>query len=80
LEVAGANRHDKKVVEATLESFPVERPEPTPEKPQGMRLDKGYDYDDTRVLVRELGFTEHVRARGEEAKELKREAGEKARR
>ena len=80
LAVEGANRHDKKLVEATLESIPVDRPEPTAERPQGMCLDKGYDYDDTRDLVREFGFTAHVRARGEEAQELKREAGYKARR
>ena len=80
LAVEGANRHDKKLAEATLESIPVERPEPTPERPQGMCLDKGYDYDDTRELVAEFGFTAHVRARGEEAKALKREAGFKARR
>ena len=36
LAVEGANRHDKKVAEATLESIPVERPEPTEESPQGM--------------------------------------------
>jgi transposase len=80
LAVEGANRHDKTLAEATLESIPVERPEPTEEAPQGMCLDKGYDYDDTRDLVREFGFTAHVRARGEEAKALKREAGQKARR
>jgi putative transposase len=80
LAVEGANRPDKKLVEATLESIPVERPEPTAEEPQGMCLDQGYDDDDTRELVREFGFTAHVRARGEEAKELKREAGQKARR
>src|SRR5205823_10117738 len=52
LAVEGANRHDKKLVETTLESIPVERPEPTTEEPQGRCLDKGYDYDDTRELVR----------------------------
>jgi putative transposase len=78
--VEGANRHDKKVAEATLESIPVERPEPTEANPQGMCLDKGYDYDDTRALVEEFGFTAPVRARGEEAKELRLEAGYKARR
>src|SRR4051812_8149771 len=31
LAVEGANRHDKKLVEATLESIPVEGPEPTAE-------------------------------------------------
>src|ERR1700761_1530751 len=80
LAVEGANRHDKKLAEAPLESIPVGRPEPTPEKPQGMCLDKGYDDDDTRELVKEFGFTAHVRARGEEAKALKREAGGRARR
>src|SRR3954452_14976815 len=80
LAVEGANRHDKKLVEATLESIPVARPEATAEEPQGMCLDKGYDYDDARDLVREFGFTAHVKARGEEAKELKSEAGSKARR
>jgi putative transposase len=80
LTVEGANRHDKKLVEATLESIPVGRPEPTESKPQGMCLDKGYDYDDARDLVRGFAFTAHVRARGEEAKAMKQEAGYKARR
>src|SRR3954451_4838868 len=75
LAVEGANRHDKKLVEATLESIPVDRPEPTAERPQGMCLDKGYDYADARELVREFGFTAHVRARGEEAQALGGEAG-----
>src|SRR5512144_2456846 len=80
LAVEGANRHDKKLVEATLESIPVGRPEATAESPQGMCLDEAYDYDDTRELVREFGSTAHVRARGEGAQALKREAGYKARR
>src|SRR5262245_60844251 len=80
LAVRGANRRRKEVAEATLEELPVGRPGPTEEGRQGMCLDKGYDYDDTRELVEEFGFTAHVRARGEEAKALKREAGFKARR
>jgi putative transposase len=80
LAVEGANRHDEKVAEATPESIPVERPEPGEGRPQGMCLDKGYDHDDTRELVREIGFTAHVRSRGEESKALKREAGQRARR
>src|ERR1700760_1619745 len=80
LAVEGANRHGKKLAEATLESIPADRPEPTPERPQGMCLDKGYDYDDTRELVREFGFTAHGRARGEGAKEPKRGGGQEVRR
>ena len=80
LAVEGANRHDKKLAEATLESIPVDRPEPADDRPQGICLDKGYDYDDIREPVAEFGFTAHIRARGEEAKALREEAGFKARR
>jgi putative transposase len=80
--VEGANRHDMKMAEATLESIPAcaDRPVPTPARPQGMCLDKGYDYDEVRALVEEFGFTAHIRARGEEAQALKRKARFKARR
>ena len=40
LAVDGANRHDMKLVRATVESLPVPRPAPTPDQPQGMCLDK----------------------------------------
>jgi putative transposase len=78
--VAGANRHDMKLVRATLDQIVVARPAPTAEQPQGLCLDKGYDYDDVRATVAEFGFTAHIRSRGEEARELKREAGVRARR
>jgi transposase len=78
--VDGANRHDMKLVRATIESIVVERPEVTEEEPQGMCLDKGYDYDDVREILEEFGFTAHIKARGEEAKELNQEAGKRARR
>lgn len=80
--VDGANRTDMKMVEATLESIPeaAARPEPTPEQPQNMCLDKGYDYDEVRDLLKEFGFTAHIKTRGEEAQEIKRKAGSKARR
>lgn len=80
LAVEGANRHDMKLVRDTLESIVVDRPEPTEEKPQGMCLDKGYDYQEVRDILIEFGFTAHIRSRGEEAKELAAEAGKRARR
>jgi transposase len=80
LAVAGANRNDFKMARETLVSIPVARPEPTPDRPQGMCLDKGYDFDEVRELLAEFGFTAHIRARGEEAKALKQEAGFRARR
>jgi transposase len=78
--VDGANRHDMKLVRATLDSIPVERPEPTPDQPQGMCLDKAYDFDEVREVLQEFGFTAHIRARGEEAQAIKHEAGFRARR
>ncbi len=80
LAVDGGNRHDMKLVRATLESIVTERPEATEEEQQGMCLDKGYDYDEVREILVEFGFTAHIRGRGEEAKELKAEAGKRARR
>jgi len=80
LAVAGANRHDMKLVRPTLESIVVERPQPTIEQGQNLCLDKGYDYDEVRAIVAEFGFTAHIRSRGEEAKAIAQEAGFKARR
>jgi len=40
-----------------------------------MCLDKGYDYEEVRATLRAFGFTAHIRNRGEEAKEIAREAG-----
>ncbi len=78
--VDGANRHDMKLVRSTIESIVVERPTPTEEEPQGVCLDKGYDYDEVRETLVEFGFTAHIRGRGEEARELREEAGKRARR
>lgn len=64
----------------TLESIPVDQPRATARKPQGMCLDKGYDYAEVRALLKELGFTAHIRSCGDEAKEIKKEAGHRARR
>lgn len=80
LAIEGANRTDMKLVRATIESIVIDRPEPSDDEPQGMCLDKGYDYQEVRDILREFGFTAHIRARGEEAKEIAREAGQKARR
>jgi putative transposase len=63
----------------TVEAIPVERPAPTPETPQGLCLDGGYDYPEVPELAAEFGFTLHLRTRGGE-REAKRAAGAKARR
>lgn len=69
-----------KLVRPTIESIVIDRPKAGEEQPQGMCLDKGYDYDEVRDILHEFGFTAHIRPRGEEAKAIKREVGFKARR
>ena len=81
LAVDGANRHDMKLVRATVDQQAARAPTgahsgPTP----GRCLDKGYDFDEVRRTLEEFGFTAQIRSRGEEAKAIKREAGFKARR
>jgi putative transposase len=78
--VAGANRNDFKFARQTLESIAIERPTPTPERPQGMCMDKDYDKAEVRALLEEFKFTGHIRARGQEAQAVKKHAKAKARR
>jgi hypothetical protein len=44
-----------------------------------MCWDKGYDFQEAHDILAEFGFTAHIRARGEEAKALKREESCRAR-
>jgi len=80
LAVDGANRNAFKMLEETIQSVPIRRPKPTAKDPQNLCLDKGYDYTEVYELIKEFRFTGHVRARGEEAKLIKKRAGFKARR
>jgi putative transposase len=78
--VDGANRNDFKMTKETITSIPVKRPKPTKKKRQGMCLDKGYDFDEVRMLLRRFHFVPHIRSRGEEAQRLKKNPRWKARR
>ena len=64
--VAGANVHDAKLLEATLDAIVVERPQPTEEEPQHPCLDKGYDNPSGRGAAAGHGYREHIRRIGEE--------------
>lgn len=80
VEVSGANTHDKRLVEATLENIPVDRPKPTQRKKQHFCGDKGYDYPDVRELIRDWGYTAHIKSRGDEKASLQKIPGYRARR
>jgi putative transposase len=78
-----ANVHDMNLFGPTLDALgelPVKRPKPTSTRPQGLCLDKGYDYPIIRELCGLFHFVAHIRPRGEEAEDIKRQRGRKARR
>jgi putative transposase len=80
LVVCGANVHDKRLVKETIESIPMDRPEPTKKRPQNMCQDKGYDYPDVRQLVAQYGYTAHIPTRGTDPTKRKKLPSYRARR
>ena len=64
--VAGANVHDTKLLEATLEDIVVERPEPSEEDRPNLCLDKAYDNPTGRKAAAKYGYRPHIRRIGEE--------------
>jgi len=73
ITVAGANRHDMKLTESTLNSIIVERPEVTPDYPQHFCADKGYDYPEIHEMIAQWGYTGHICKRGEEYPEQRQQ-------
>lgn len=63
--IAGANRHDTKLLEATIEAIVVERPDPKKHE-QHLCLDKGYDNPTGHAAVKAKQYTPHIRRIGEE--------------
>jgi putative transposase len=78
--VDGANRHDVRLLSATLDGLVISRPESTPEQPQHLCLDAAYDSTPVykELLVRH--YQPHVRSRGEEKREHEFIPGSRARR
>ena len=64
--IAPANRHDTKLLAATIDAIVVQRAVPTPEAPQHLCLDKGYDNPTGHTTVQHYGYIPHIRRIGEE--------------
>jgi putative transposase len=80
LVVDGANRHDVKLVSATLDGLVISRPEPTPEQPQHLCLDAAYDSTPVYQELLTRHYQPHVRSRGKEKREKEITPGYRARR
>jgi putative transposase len=64
--IAGANVPDAKLLAQTIEAIVVARPEPTPEQPQHLLLDKGYDNPTGHQVAADYHYQPHIRRIGEE--------------
>jgi putative transposase len=78
--IAGANVLERYLLKATIEAIVVERPEPTPERPQHLSLDKGYDNEAGEQAAVAAQYTPHIRRIGEEKRSCDRSKGHKPRR
>lgn len=78
--VAGANRHDMKLLADTLDAVVIERPEPSEELPQHLCADKGYDYDACHQQALDHGYIAHIRSRSDERHEKQQTPGYRPRR
>lgn len=68
IAISGANTHDMRLTEETLDSVPIKAPDPDIAA-QNLCLDKGYDYEDVRTTVAEFGYTAHIPIRGTESQQ-----------
>src|SRR5260370_24822648 len=78
--IDGANRHDMKLLCATLDGVVIARPDPTESQPQHVCLDAGYDYPAILQEVEAHQYVPHIRSRGAEKQEKVFTPGYRARR
>lgn len=78
--VEAANRHDTKLLDATIEAIVVDRPEPSEAEPQHLCLDKAYDNPTGAAAIKKHRYTGHVRRIGEEKFDENKEKRHPARR
>ena len=77
--LSGANRNDMKMFGATLDALVIPRPSPK-KVTQHLCNDKGYDYPEIRRSAARRGYIAHIKSRGQEEQERKKNPRYKARR
>lgn len=80
LIVTGANRHDVSQLEAVLNAIQIKRPLPPKRRSKHLCADAGYTGAPALAVIATQGYIPHVKGRGQEAKELRRDSSKKARR
>ncbi len=64
--ITPAHWHDVRGATATLDRIMTKRPRPTPQQPQHLCLDKGYESAKIEAAVRRRRYVPHIRRRGEQ--------------
>jgi len=80
LIVTGANRHDVSQLAAVLDSSMVQRPTPPTRRSKHLCADAGYTGMPAQNIIEAQGFIPHVKGRGQEAHEQRRDPTKRARR
>lgn len=80
LVVTGANRHDVSQLEAVLDAIQVKRPQPPKRRSRHLCADAGYTGAPALAVIAARGYIPHVKGRGQEAGELRRNPSKRARR
>ena len=80
LVVTGANRHDVSQLKAVLDAIVVQRAVPPHRRHKHLCADAGYTGAPALKVIEEHGYIPHVKGRGQEARELKRDPEKKAKR
>ena len=70
--IAGANTHDVKLLEKTLDAAIITRPEVTEHAPQHLCANAAYTGAPAAETMNERMYTPHVRFRGEEKQKNRR--------
>jgi IS5 family transposase len=80
LIVTGANRHDVSQLETVLSAIMVKRPATPQRRHKHLCADAGYIGIPAGKTIRAHGYIPHIKGRGQEAAEIRRYPGKRARR
>ncbi|MHB1956616.1 MAG: transposase [Sulfobacillus sp.] len=80
LIASGANVHDVKLLEPTLDRTVLAGPEPDPKRPRNLFADAGYKGDPAFQAAVARNYQPHIKQRKEEADAKRNQPGWKARR
>lgn len=80
LIVTGANRHDVSQLEPVLEGIMLDRPVPPERRSKHLCADAGYNGAPALGVIQAHGYIPHVKGRGQEASDIRKDPTKKARR